>query len=872
MEENLSDEVETDDASKIRSENNNCEEKMMKTRKQTTERDHTHEEWETRKQHARTDSNTDTHRERIKKTRQQKAENKNENDNNSIEESRTPNKNSTERDDTITNRVWKENDKQYAENIHEERKGKEYPAEINHTYEDSIRKTSKQISELRKKDVHRDDARANGIAIVANHFIGNLENDTNTFGHNIIERNDILGHNHCEANTEESGQNYSEANYGIRSTVSQITATLILNFLNFNYGMVVTMPTLLVGTLDNATALNGTRLDSPQLILNEQQASWLGSILMLFHPVGALLAGHIQESMGRKHIMFSINIPFLICWFLLYSAQHVYILYIACIVMGISLGCCEAPVASYIGEISEPKLRGAISLLTGFASSIGALVIYVLYTYTSWRVTFLLSAIIPSISLSVIGFLPESPVFLVSKNRPEDARKSLRWLRGWLTTEDPNSESMKSIEGELKQLIAITNETNTLYINTKVKHRGSILADISHRDGTLDNHSDVVVNCEQTCLIMENIKFNERVPDNEAVAYNQGYISHHHNHGGYHENSSQPREEYGIESICQKSKCHAKDVEGKESKCDVEYLHRNSETLHSSEMKFNRKYSNSQLMKERKNNENNNFFRHPIPEEQSNNISSQTSKERKRVKQKAPENDIPEEPSYHIVKVKHEKTMGNLVRYTVRNEEIRRPLIMVLTVMTITTIASLSPIRPFLMEIIQTYDDQINTDDVLIGTCILNILGFFLCAVSINRLGKRRLAILSLSINAVVSFTLGYFAYKHVPQSRIPIYCIYINSFLQGYGILQLPWILMSEVFPLEIRGLACGLCAGFSYLLNFCFTKTYLSMTSMFGLAFTIYLYSMTGVVGIVYIYFFMPETENKTLHEIQQYFLRKR
>lgn len=62
----------------------------------------------------------------------------------------------------------------------------------------------------------------------------------------------------------------------------------------------------------------------------------------------------------------------------------------------------------------------------------GALVIYVLYTYTSWRTCFLLSGVIPSISLCVIGLLPESPVYLVSKNRPDEARKSLRWLRGWI--------------------------------------------------------------------------------------------------------------------------------------------------------------------------------------------------------------------------------------------------------------------------------------------------------------------------------------------------------------------------------------------------------------------------------------------------------
>lgn len=71
-------------------------------------------------------------------------------------------------------------------------------------------------------------------------------------------------------------------NYSIRSTVAQITVTLILNFLNFNYGMVVNMPTLLVGTLDYVTATNETFRESPQLILNDQHASWLGKRTFFF--------------------------------------------------------------------------------------------------------------------------------------------------------------------------------------------------------------------------------------------------------------------------------------------------------------------------------------------------------------------------------------------------------------------------------------------------------------------------------------------------------------------------------------------------------------------------------------------------------------
>lgn len=40
--------------------------------------------------------------------------------------------------------------------------------------------------------------------------------------------------------------------------------------------------------------------------------------------------------------------------------------------------------------------------------------------------------------------IPESPLWLISKNRPEDAKKALSWLRGWVSPE--------SIEKEFQEL------------------------------------------------------------------------------------------------------------------------------------------------------------------------------------------------------------------------------------------------------------------------------------------------------------------------------------------------------------------------------------------------------------------------------------
>lgn len=63
---------------------------------------------------------------------------------------------------------------------------------------------------------------------------------------------------------------------------------------------------------------------------------------------------------GRKRCMLIVNIPQLIGWLLLYSATSVPGLYLAVTVMGLSVGFMEAPVLSYIGEITEPRLRGVL--------------------------------------------------------------------------------------------------------------------------------------------------------------------------------------------------------------------------------------------------------------------------------------------------------------------------------------------------------------------------------------------------------------------------------------------------------------------------------------------------------------------------------
>lgn len=111
----------------------------------------------------------------------------------------------------------------------------------------------------------------------------------------------------------------------------------------------------------------------------------------------------------------------------------------------------EAPVLTYVAEISTPKLRGILAATGSFCIILGIFSQFLMGLFLEWRIITLLSMIAPALAVICLFFVPESPYWLILKNRDEEAKKSLMWLRGWRKSFDCVKQEFDELHKSLNE-------------------------------------------------------------------------------------------------------------------------------------------------------------------------------------------------------------------------------------------------------------------------------------------------------------------------------------------------------------------------------------------------------------------------------------
>lgn len=91
--------------------------------------------------------------------------------------------------------------------------------------------------------------------------------------------------------------------------------------------------------------------------------------------------------------------------------------------------------------------------------------------------------------------------------------------------------------------------------------------------------------------------------------------------------------------------------------------------------------------------------------------------------------------------------------------------------------------------------------------------------------------------------------------------------FFQG-GVSPIVWVLLSEIFPQSIRGMAMGIATFFLWFANFLVGYIFPILLTNFGLSKTFTIFTILNVLSLFYAIKFIPETRGKSLEELQSCF----
>ncbi|XP_066836584.1 solute carrier family 2, facilitated glucose transporter member 8 isoform X3 [Anser cygnoides] len=96
---------------------------------------------------------------------------------------------------------------------------------------------------------------------------------------------------------------------------------------------------------------------------------------------------------------------------------------------------------------------------------------------------------------------------------------------------------------------------------------------------------------------------------------------------------------------------------------------------------------------------------------------------------------------------------------------------------------------------------------------------------------------------------------------------LFVAGFALGWG--PVPWLVMSEIFPLKARGISSGVCVLTNWVMAFLVTKEFHDLIALISYG-TFWLFSAFCCLSVTFTAFYVPETKGQTLEQIEAHFRR--
>ncbi len=167
------------------------------------------------------------------------------------------------------------------------------------------------------------------------------------------------------------------------------------------------------------------------------------------------------------------------------------------------------------------------------------------------------------------------------------------------------------------------------------------------------------------------------------------------------------------------------------------------------------------------------------------------------------------------------------------------------------------------------FDSNISAIYATTGIGVVNFLMTIVAIYFTDRIGRKPLLYIGLTGVMLSLFALSAsFGFAHIVGDSLKWFAVaslvtYIICFAMSLG--PIGWILVSEIFPLKIRGMAMSICTVSNFAFNFFVVASFPILLHRLGGAVTFFGFGVVSLLCIIFVYFFIPETKGITHEKIE-------
>jgi SP family arabinose:H+ symporter-like MFS transporter len=165
-----------------------------------------------------------------------------------------------------------------------------------------------------------------------------------------------------------------------------------------------------------------------------------------------------------------------------------------------------------------------------------------------------------------------------------------------------------------------------------------------------------------------------------------------------------------------------------------------------------------------------------------------------------------------------------------------------------------------------------SVSDILFNIVItgsVNLIFTFIGMFTVDKLGRKALMLLGAGGLAGIFAIIGTMYFFHL--QGLPLLIMVVTAIAcYAMSLAPVTWVVLSEIFPNRIRGVAMSIATFALWAACFVLTYSFPLLNKLLSASGTFWLYGLICVIGFWFIFKRLPETKGKSLEEIEHDFVK--